>query len=447
MLDINEALKQREETGTPLRLGLIGTGKMGTDIIAVTSVMKGIKVVIAANLNLERAKEAFIIGYGDSNVTTANSSVEADLSILSGKNVAVDDYRIVTDCKNIDLIIESTGVPEIGAIVAIRSVRNNHDIVMMNVETDVTIGPLLRWYAEKKSKLYTLAAGDEPPACKEIYDFAKALGFTIVAVGKGKNNPLDIHSSPKDREIQEEAAIRGFTPNRLVEFIDGTKTMIEMAAVSNATGLLPDRRGMHGPDVDRDHIHDIFKLKKDGGILSRLGVVDYCVGNVAPGVFVVVKTEHPRLREAMSQRSMGNGPYYTLIRPYHLCSIEVPLSCAQLEIQQKTTMVPLDRLFSEVIAVAKKDILPGELLDKIGGESCYGFIDTYENANKEKLLPIGLAEGARLKKKISIDEPIKISDIELKQTKLSFLRDLQNSWMDGKLNDEDLLKKMDSIIV
>ena len=128
---------------------------------------------------------------------------------------------------------------------------------MMNVETDITVGPLLHWYARRKGVLYALAAGDEPAACKELYDFAEALGFTIVAAGKGKNNPLDRHAKPTDEKWAKEAQRRGLNPNMLIEFVDGSKTMIEMAAVSNATGLVPDVRGMHGPKTTRD------KLQRD----------------------------------------------------------------------------------------------------------------------------------------------------------------------------------------
>ena len=110
-----------------------------------------------------------------------------------------------------------------------------------------------------------------------------------------------------------------------------------------------------------------------------MGVVDYGIGHVAPGVFLIVRTDHPRLREAMILRDMGNGPYYTLFRPFHLCSIEVPLTCAMLTIRKQSNMVPLDHLVSEVFAVAKHDLYAGDVLDAIGGTTYYSLIDTYEN--------------------------------------------------------------------
>jgi predicted homoserine dehydrogenase-like protein len=316
---------------------------------------------------------------------------------------------------------------------------------MMNVETDITVGPLLHWYARQKGVLYALAAGDEPAACKELYDLAVAMGFTVVAAGKGKNNPLDRSASPADPAVRQEASRRGLSPNMLVEFVDGSKTMIEMAAVSNATGLIPDVRGMHGPSTDRDHLAQTFSLKEDGGVLGRMGVVDYGVGHVAPGVFLIVRTDHPRLREAMVLRDMGEGPYYTLFRPFHLCSIEVPLTCALLAIRRRSNMVPLDRLVSEVFAVAKRDLAPGDTLDAIGGTAYYSLIDTYQQAKADQLLPIGLAHGARVIRPVAMGGPITRDDVEIEPSTVSTLRQLEERWFEGSIDERELLAAVETL--
>lgn len=446
MIGLNEELALREKEGTPVRIGLVGAGQMGTDVVAETKMMKGIRVVVTADIDLERAIAAYKIGGFAGEVAVAETAGEADELVAAGRMVAVRDYRLVTDMKNIDVLLEATGVPEVGARAALRAAAHGHDLAMMNVETDITVGPILRWYAEQKGVLYALAAGDEPAACKELYDFADALGFTIVAAGKGKNNPLDRHATPTDPAVMKEAARRGLSPTMLIEFVDGSKTMIEMAAVSNATGLKPDVRGMHGPSTDRDHLHEIFRLKEDGGILGKMGVVDYGIGRVAPGVFLIVRTDHPRLREAMVLRDMGYGPYYTLFRPYHLCSIEVPLTCASLTIRRKSNMVPLDRLVSEVFAVAKRDLLAGDILDGIGGTCFYSLIDTYENAKAQCLLPIGLAKGARVTRPVKKDAPITCDDVEVKPSTVLALRQLQEAWFAGSLNGNELVGKIDLLI-
>ncbi len=445
MIGLNYELEQREAAGDPVRIGLIGSGQMGTDVVATTKMMKGVRVVVTADIDIERAISAYKIAQIEDEVVVAETPDQADAAVAAGKRVAVRDYRIVTDMKTVQVMLEATGVPEIGTRAALRSARSGQDLAMMNVETDITVGPILHWYAQKKGVLYALAAGDEPAACKELYDLAVSMGFTIVAAGKGKNNPLDRHASPADPAVQKEAARRGLSPNMLIEFVDGSKTMIEMAAVSNATGLIPDVRGMHGPTTDRDHLHQTFALKEDGGVLNRMGVVDYGIGRVAPGVFLIVRTDHPRLREAMVLRDMGNGPYYTLFRPFHLCSIEVPLTCAMLGIRKKSNMAPLDRLVSEVFAVAKRDLNPGDTLDAIGGTTYYSLIDTYENAKAEGLLPIGLAKGAKVIRPVKMDTPITCADVEIQPSTVFSLRQLQEQWFEGNISEADLLQAVDSL--
>lgn len=446
MIGLNEELAARESAGDPVKIGLIGAGQMGTDVVAQVKMMKGIDVVIAADTDLQRARNAYRIAGLEGEVIELATARQADDAVAAGHRAITTDYRLVTDMRRIDVVLEATGVPEIGARAALRSARANHPLAMMNVETDITVGPILNWYARKKGVLYALAAGDEPAACKELYDFADALGFTIVAAGKGKNNPLDRHARPTDASWANEAARRGVSPNMLIEFVDGTKTMIEMAAVSNATGLVPDVRGMHGPLTDRDELHRTFALKEHGGVLNKTGVVDYAIGRVAPGVFVVVTTGHHRLREALILRDMGHGPYYTLFRPYHLCSIEVPLTCAMLVIRKKSNMAPMERLASEVFAVAKCDLQPGHILDGIGGCTFYGVIDRYEVAKAEKLLPVGLATGAQLLRPVAKDSPIALGDVRLHEpsTVLS-LRRLQDAWMEGEIGPEELLKSVDAL--
>ena len=448
MIGLNTELQERHEQNKPVRIGLIGAGQMGVDVVAQITMMKGIDVVVIADLDCARARDAFDVAGMPGEIVEAHSAAEADRSVVAGQRVGTDDFRVVTAMQQVEVMLEATGVPEVGAQAAILAARNGQQLAMMNVETDITVGPLLSWYARQKGVLYALAAGDEPAACKELYDFADALGFTIVAAGKGKNNPLDRHAKPTDEAWAKEAARRGLNPNMLIEFVDGSKTMIEMAAVSNATGLKPDVRGMHGPRTSRDKLHETFALKEHGGVLHRAGVVDYGIGGVHPGVFLVVTTDHPRLRQALVYRDMGNGPYYTLFRPYHLCSIEVPLTCAMLVMRKKSNMVPMSRLTAEVFAVAKQDLQPGEILDGIGGCSFYSLIDEYEVARADSLLPVGLAKSATLVRTVAQDDPIRYDDVTLDETStLLRLRRLQDRWTAGQINEQELLESLDAITV
>ena len=448
MIGINSELAERQKAGKPVKVGLIGAGQMGVDVVAQVTRMKGIEVVAIADIEIERARAAYQIAGTKGETAQADSAQQADRLVTQGTYVYASDYRVITDMSGIDVMLEATGVPEIGARAALRSARSGPHLAMMNVETDITVGPLLHRYAEYKGVLYALAAGDEPAACKELYDFADALGFTIVAMGKGKNNPLDRHAKPTDEKWAAEAAKRGLSPNMLIEFVDGSKTMIEMAAVSNATGLVPDVRGMHGPRTSRDKLNETFALKEHGGVLNKTGVVEYGIGHVHPGVFAVVTTDHPRLRRALVYRDMGDGPYYTLFRPYHLCSIEVPLTCAMLAIRGKSNMVPLDKLVSEVFVVAKQDLEPGDVLDGIGGCSFYCLIDKYEVAAEEKLLPAGIAKYAQLIRAVAKDTPVTYDDVELAEpSTILDLRRLQDEWMSGRIDEQKMLETIDAIAV
>ena len=446
MIGLYEELLDRHKAEKPVRIGLIGAGQMGTDVVAETSMMLGVKIVATADIDAQRARDAYTIGGVKGEVVAVSSSIEADAMVTQGKSVFTTDYRVVTDMREVDVMLEATGVPEIGARAALRAAYHGQHLAMMNVETDITVGSLLNWYANQKGVLYALAAGDEPAACKELYDFAVALGFTIVAAGKGKNNPLDRHAKPTDPDIIKEATRRGLSPNMLVEFVDGSKTMIEMAAVSNATGLVPDVRGMHGPVTHRDILEQVYRLKEDGGILNQMGIVDFGVGKVAPGVFLIVHTDHHRLREALVLRDMGKGPYYTLFRPYHLCSIEVPLTCAVLGILGKSNMVPLNHLVSEVIAVAKQDLQPSDTLDSIGGSTYYSLIERYEIAHTDNLLPVGLAKGAQVIRPVQQDKAISLDDVILNESStILSLRRLQDLWMEHVIGDEELITELDKL--
>jgi predicted homoserine dehydrogenase-like protein len=288
----------------------------------------------------------------------------------------------------------------------------------MNVECDITVGPILRRLCRQGGVVYSLTAGDEPGSILELWRFAKALGFEVVAAGKGKNNPLDIYAHPGQPAWMEQAAARGMNPQMLVEFVDGSKTMIEMAAVANATGLAPDCRGMHGPRCGVKDLARVFSLKNQGGILDRAGVVDYGIGDIHPGVFVVVTTRNRRIVEGLVQRDMGEGPNYLLYRPYHLCSIETPLTVAQGVLYGESSAHPLGALTAECLTVAKKDLAQGDTLDGIGGYCYRAVLDSYEAARAAGALPAGLAKGARLVRDVAKDAVLTYQDVTLPEDSL-----------------------------
>jgi predicted homoserine dehydrogenase-like protein len=281
---------------------------------------------------------------------------------------------------------------------------------MMNVEADVTVGPYLAAKADEAGVVYTLGAGDEPSSTMELVNFVRSLGYPVVAAGKGKNNAFRIDATP-DAYV-EEATRRNMNPRMLVEFVDGSKTMVEMVALANATGMVPDIPGMHGPSAPLDVLHETFCPKEEGGLLGRKGVVDFTVAKgVAPGVFVVAEMRHPRLRERMNDLQLGEGPYYTFFRPYHLTSLEVPLSAAAAVLFGSAHMRPLPVPVAEVGARAKRELAPGETLDAIG-EYCYrGFALSRADALARDALPLGLAQRAKVTRRIAAGELLTYANV------------------------------------
>jgi predicted homoserine dehydrogenase-like protein len=418
MYEIDARLAGLERRGEPIRVALVGAGQMGKDIVAQIGEMRGMRCDVVVDLTAEAAMEAYKCARPGSEVVATDDPKEAQSALDGGKRVATTNYRLAVSLGQIQSVIDATGAPEMGAHIAMECVFNKKHIVMMNVECDITIGPILRKLCKQAGIVYSLTAGDEPGSIVEVYRFAKALGFTVVAAGKGKNNPLDFHAHPAMPEWAEKAAKRGMNARMLVEFVDGSKTMVEMAAVSNATGLVPDIRGMHGPECSVSDLTRIFSLKGQGGILNRAGVVDYGIGDINPGVFVIVTTENKRIIDGLVQRDMGDGPNYLLMRPYHLCSIETPLTAAQAVIYGESTAHPMERLTSECITIAKKDLKKGDTLDGIG-EYCYrACIDLYEIAREGNMLPVGLAKGAVLTRDVEKDEIITYDMVKLPEDSL-----------------------------
>lgn len=394
-------LQQRALSHRPIRIGLIGSGMMGGDIVTQVLHMKGVVVAAIADLNVPAALRALQEAGHHADVHRLVETQSAfDQAVERGHIVITQDAQLVCSSGLIDVVVDATGKPAVGAQIGLNAMEHGKHLVMMNVEADVTIGAYLKREADRLGVVYSLGAGDEPSATIELINFVSALGYPVVAAGKGKNNPLNIDATPD--QYAEEARGKNLNPRMLVEFVDGSKTAVEMSAIANATGLVPDIAGMHGPAAGLDELHKVLCPREDGGILHRKGVVDYTVGKgVAPGVFVVAEMAHPRLRERMDYLKLGTGPYYTFYRPYHLCSLEVPLTCARAVLYGRADMAPIAKPSAEVCALAKRDLKPGDKLDAIGEYTYRAWAMTAEDARSQRAVPCGLLEQATVLHPIS----------------------------------------------
>ncbi|MER9544348.1 homoserine dehydrogenase [Mesorhizobium sp. M0437] len=397
-------LLQRAEQQGPITIGLAGAGQMGTDIVVQVALMPGMRIGAISEVRPQAAIDAALLaGHDRSDIVQAGNAAAIDRAIEAGKIAVTEDLHALAAAGRIDVIIDATGNPNIGTLFALEVMKNGKHIVMLNVEADITIGRFLKDEARKAGVVYTGAAGDEPACTLEIIGFAKSLGFNIIAAGKGKNNPLKIDAMPADYE--KEAAERNMNARMLVEFVDGSKTAIEMVAIANATGLVPDVPGMHGPTATLEELASVLCPRDDGGVLHRKGVVDYSIGKgVAPGVFCIIETRHPRVLERMIDLKVGKGPYFTIFRPYHLTSLEVPLSAARAVVYKRADMEPLDHPVAEAVAVAKSDLGVGQSLGMIGENDYRGFAMIWGDARARGALPLGLAERAKVVK------PLKTGD-------------------------------------
>ena len=419
----HKRLTEREAgTGRPVRVGLAGAGQMGSGFVAQVQRIAGMEIGAIADVDAARATAAY-----------KAAGVEVDTG-SSGRHVVLDDAFALADA-DVDVLVDATGVPEVGARLSVAALRAGKHVALLNVECDVTIGLLLTALGRHFGKVYTVCRGDEPAEARILVDYARDLAFEVVCAGKGKNNPLDPTATPAT--LAAEAATKHMNPKMLCSFVDGSKAMIEMASLCNGTDLQVSTRGFHGPAATVPTLSQIYSLREDGGILDRPGVVDYCTGPVAPGVFVVVRTDDPIVHEEMSYLKMGPGPYFTLYRPYHLASIEAPLSVGEAVLDGTASIAPV-AWNAEVGTVAKRDLSSGEALDGIGGSTVYGMAEAADVFRRESLLPLGLVGGARMTRSVAKGELLTVDDVEWERpTVIGTLRALQEqqlaeNWTDAQ---------------
>lgn len=425
-MELVAKLKKRAAENNPIRIGIVGCGQMGSGLAHTIHNIEGMRVAAIADIAVERGIQTYVeMGWAADKILTTENPGEVEDAIRAGRAVVTPTALHMPAFDNLEALVEVTGVPDIGARVAYDAILNRKPIIMLNVETDITIGVYLNQLARKMRSVYTVASGDEPGVCKMLYEQAILMGFEVVTLGKGKNNPIDLEATPD--ACVEEAALKGMNPKMLAAFKDGTKTMVEMAAVSNATGLVPDVPGMHGPKVEVADLLKVFIPAADGGIFSKAGVVDYSTGAIAPGVFAIVRSYDARIRKEMKFITHAEGPYYLHFRPYHLCDLETPQSIAEAVLLGEVT-VTASAMHSEVVCIAKRDLKPGETLAGIGGTDWYGKIMTYLEAKAQKAVPIGVGANARVRQSICKGSVITEDDVTLDDSTFIYrLRRLQDA--------------------
>ena len=386
---------------------------MGEGLAITMERMEGMGAYVIVDRGSGRSVEIYrSAGIEEKDIIQTDDLDQASEAIADGKRVYTTNAALAS-APPLDITVEATGVPEMGAKVAVQAIEAGKHVMQMNVEADATVGALLRRRAREAGVIYSLSGGDEPGAIAELYEFATMLGFDVVSVGKGKNNPLIPTANPNT--VEETARRQMMNPKMLSSFVDGSKTMMEMTTIANALGYVPDRRGMHGPEVTHATLASTYIPKDEGGIFSGRNRVDYGRG-VAPGVFVVFTTDHPKLARDLVYLKVGAGPYWALYRPYHLTSLETPVSIAKAVLHGETTLATDLSPSAETVTIAKKTLRSGQLIDGIGGFCVYGVIERADVARGENLLPLGLASGARVVNDLKAGTPLTYADVALDES-------------------------------
>ncbi|BAZ48241.1 putative NAD(P)-dependent oxidoreductase [Nostoc sp. NIES-4103] len=426
MIIIDKALQARAAAGNPIKVGMIGAGFMGRGIAnQIINSVVGMELVAIFNRDIDAAKRAYAeAGIEDIQVVTTKSELED--AIARGQYAVTEDANFICRAEGIEAIIEVTGAVEFGAHIVMEAIAHRKHVIMMNAELDGTIGPILKVYADKAGVILTACDGDQPGVEMNLYRFVKSIGLTPLLCGniKGLQDPY------RNPTTQEAFAKRwGQKAHMVTSFADGTKISFEQAIVANATGMKVAKRGMLGYDFtghvdEMTHMYDVEQLKQLGGI------VDYVVGaKPGPGVFVFATHEDPKQRHYLNLYKLGEGPLYSFYTPYHLCHFEVPLSVARAVLFADAVMAPIAGPLVDVVTTAKIDLKAGETLDGIGYYMTYGQCENSDIVQEQKLLPMGLAEGCRLKRDIPRDQVLTYDDVELPSSRLcDQLRAEQNAY-------------------
>ncbi|MEM7032592.1 MAG: SAF domain-containing protein [Chloroflexota bacterium] len=418
MIIVDTALEERAREGNPVRVGMVGAGFMGRGIaLQIFSAVQGMELVAIANRNVEGAVRAYNEA-GQDEVTQVETVKQLEEAISNKKYAVTDDPMILCEADNIDVLIEVTGAVEFSAHVVFKAINHGKHVVMMNAELDGTVGPILKVYADKAGVVLTNSDGDQPGVIMNQYRFVKGIGVNPVLCGniKGLQDPY------RNPTTQEGFARQwGQKPHMVTSFADGSKISFEQAIVANGTGMRVGKRGMFGPTVESGTpLQDVLDVYPLEALLEGPGIVDYIVGAApGPGIFVLGTHDHPQQKHYLNLYKLGEGPLYLFYTPYHLCHFEVPTTAARAALFHDAALTPLGAPCVDVITTAKIDLKAGETLDGIGFYMTYGECENSDVVQAERLLPMGLAEGCRLKRDIPKDQALTYDDVELPEGRLS----------------------------
>ena len=416
MIILDNALRRLEDAGRPIRVGMVGAGFMGRGIAnQIVNSVVGMRLVAISNRSAAGAERA----YREAGVQPVEVTRQGELedNIRAGRPSFTDDATLLTDSGQIDCLLEVTGAVEFGAEITLRAIERRKHVVAMNAELDGTLGPILKVYADRAGVIVTTSDGDQPGVAMNLYRFVKGIGLTPRLMGniKGLQDPYRNPTTQKGF-----AEKWGQKADMVTGFADGTKISFEQATVANATGMRVLQRGMSNGLEWPGHIDELTRHYDLDQLRSVGGAVDYVVGaKPAPGVFCLAEHPDPKQRHYLNLYKLGEGPLYSFYTPYHLCHFETPFSIARVVLFGDAVMQPAGGPMVEVVAAAKTDLSAGTVIDGIGGYHVYGTAENADVTARDRLLPMGLSEGVKLKRDVKRDEILTYADVELPPNRLS----------------------------
>jgi predicted homoserine dehydrogenase-like protein len=428
---MNLYAKLTERASNPLRIGVIGAGKFGAMYIAQVPKTPGVHLVGIADLSLAYAKENLQrVGWERERY----SATSLDQELKTGQTHLSENWEALVAHPAIDIIIESTGNPPAAVEHALAAFRNRKHVVMVTVEADAFCGPLLARKAAEAGVIYSLAYGDQPALICDLVDWARAAGFPVVAAGRGhKWLPHYGQSTPETvwgyyGLTPEQAKAGGLNPKMFNSFLDGSKPAIETTAVCNATGLTPAPDGLSYPPGSIDEIPSLMRPREEGGVLHHKGQVEVISslkrdGTVIPydirfGVFVVFEGETEYIRRCFMEYGVKTDPggrYGCMYKRWHLIGLEVGISVASVGVRGEPTGSATGWR-ADAVAIAKKNLAQGEMLDGEGGYTVVGRLMSAADSAARGCLPLGLAHGWKMLRPVGAGEPLRWTDVAFDAT-------------------------------
>jgi predicted homoserine dehydrogenase-like protein len=430
-------LQQRAADNKPIRIGLIGAGKFGSMYLAQIPRTPGVHLVAIADLNPEGARTNLArVGWNPAQ-TQAKSAQEA---IKTGATWITDDWQALIQISEIDVIVECTGSPVHAVDHILGAFEQGKHVVNVTVEADAFCGPLLARKAADKGLIYSLAFGDQPALICDLVDWARTCGFPVVAAGRGHKWLPHFNQSTPDTVwgyyglTPEQAERGGLNPKMFNSFLDGSKPSIECTSVSNATGLAVPSNGLLYPPASVEDIPFVTRPISEGGVLEKKGMVEVISsletdGRVIPydirmGVWVTVEAETDYIKNCFEEYNAHTDPsgrYFTLYKRWHLIGLEVGVSVASVALRGEPTGVATG-WNADVVATAKRDLKPGELLDGEGGYTVWGKLLPATTSKAMGGLPLGLAHNIKVIRPVKQGQSLTWDDVQMDNSRAYAVR-------------------------